>query len=123
MEAQTEPVAALPKSIAQRFDFRAAASGNPGAAPSAHDAPASVNGIALHALGDRPDDNTLRQRAYGELLRQEAMRAGLLPIDDVATDDGIQSEAATQAIEKLIESELLIPAPDEETIRSGVSLV
>ena len=115
--AQVGPAAASPKPIAQKFDFRAAASASPIAAPSGHDAPASVNGVALHAPGDRPDDNTLRQRAYGELLRQEAMRAGLLLNEDAATDDCIQSEAATQAIEKLIESELVIPVPDEETSR------
>ena len=115
--AQIEPVAALPKSIAQQFDFRAAASASPIAAPSGQDAPASINGIALHAVGDRPDDHTLRQRAYGELLRQEAIRTGLLPKEDVATDDGIQSEAATRAIEKLIESELVIPVPDETASR------
>ena len=114
---KSEPVAALPRSIAQKIDFHAVASASPIAAPSGHDAPARVNGIAIHAVGDRPDDSTLRQRAYGELLRQEAVRTGLLPKEDVATDDGIQSEAATQAIEKLIESELLIPAPDEETSR------
>ena len=115
--AQVGPAAASPKPIAQKFDFRAAASASPIAAPSGHDAPASVNGVALHAPGDRPDDNTLRQRTYGELLRQEAMRAGLLLNEDAATDDCIQSEAATQAIEKLIESELVIPVPDEETSR------
>lgn len=114
---QIEPVAASPKSIAQQFDFRSAASVRPIASPSGHDAPARVNGIALHASGDRPVDNTLRQRAYGELLRQEAVRTGLLPQEDVATDDGVQSEAATQAIEKLLESELVIPAPDEATTR------
>ena len=115
--AQVGPAAASPKSIAQKFDFRDATSASPIAAPSGHDAPASVNGVALHALGDRPDDNTLRQRAYGELLRQEAVSAGLLLKEDIATDDGIQSEAATQAIEKLIESALVIPVPDEETSR------
>jgi len=90
---------------------------SPTVASAGHGVQASVNGIALHAPGDRPDDNTLRQRAYGELLRQEAVSAGLLAKEDIATDDGIQSEAATQAIEKILESVLVVPAPDEATSR------
>ncbi len=115
--ASVNPEAASPRPIAQKFDFRTATSASPTASRSSHEAHASVNGIALHTPGDRPDDNTLRQRAYGELLRQEAVRAGLLSKTDIATDDGIQSEAATQAIEKLLEAELVIPLPDEETCR------
>jgi peptidyl-prolyl cis-trans isomerase C len=74
---------------------------------------ARVNGIALHAQDDRPDDDALRQRAYGELLRQEAIRQGLLGKSDIATDDGIQSEAAVAAIELLLERNLQLPQPDE----------
>lgn len=117
LTASVKPDTATPQSIAQKFDLRTATSVSPTVSPSSHEAPASVNDIALHTPGDRPDDNTLRQRAYGELLRQEAVRTGLLPKADVATDDGIQSEAATHAIEKLLESELVIPVPDEETSR------
>ena len=40
---------------------------------------ASVNGIALHADGERPDPADLRERAWAELLRQEAVRQGRLP--------------------------------------------
>ncbi len=112
-----DSLATPPKQIAQKYDFSAAASASPTVASTGHGVQASVNGIALHAAGDRPDDNTLRQRAYGELLRQEAVSAGLLPKEDIATDDGIQSEAATQAIEKLLESVLVVPAPDEATSR------
>lgn len=78
---------------------------------------ASVNGVALHARDDRPDADTLRQRAYGELLRQEAMHQGLLTADDVATDDGVQSEAAVSAIEALLERNLQLPQPDEAACR------
>jgi peptidyl-prolyl cis-trans isomerase C len=38
-----------------------------------------INGLALHEAGHRPDDAALRERAWGELLRQEAVRQGLLP--------------------------------------------
>jgi len=78
---------------------------------------ARVNGVALHAAGDQLDNDTLRQRAYGELLRQEAVRKGVLAASDMASDDGVQSEAATEAIEQLLESELAVPAPDEATAR------
>ena len=40
---------------------------------------ATINGITLHDEGQRPDDATLRERAWAELLRQEAVRQGLLP--------------------------------------------
>ena len=78
---------------------------------------ASVNDIALHAAGDRPDDDSLRQRACGELLRQEAIRQDLLDAGDVAGDAGAQSEAATSAIEALLDRTLVVPQPDEATCR------
>ena len=57
------------------------------------------------AAGDRPDDDSLRQRACGELLRQEAIRQDLLDAGDVAGDAGAQSETATSAIEALAGSD------------------
>jgi peptidyl-prolyl cis-trans isomerase C len=78
---------------------------------------ATVNDVHLHEPGDRPDDTTLRQRAHAELLRLEAIRCGLLPSTDLAADDGVQSEAASSAIEKLLERELGIPEPDEVACR------
>ncbi len=82
-------------------------------APPVTTAPiATVNGVALHVAGDRPDDESLRQRAHAEILRQEAVRCGLLSSADVATDDGVQSEAASTAIEQLLERELDVPQPD-----------
>ena len=52
--------------------------GGKGAAPSPEPI-AMINGLALHEAGHRPDDAALRERAWGELLRQEAVRQGLLP--------------------------------------------
>lgn len=40
---------------------------------------ARINGVALHASGQRPDTATLRELAYTELLRQQAVLRGLLP--------------------------------------------
>jgi len=78
---------------------------------------ARVNGQPLHAPGEHPDEATLRQRACAELLRQAAQRAALLAADDAALADGAQSEAATAAIELLLERELTVPEPDEAACR------
>ncbi len=74
---------------------------------------AYVNGIALHPPSDRPEEDVLRQRAYAELLRQQAIRHGLLSHSDAATNDGIQSEDASSAIERLLEKSLVLLTPDE----------
>lgn len=78
---------------------------------------AAVNGVRLHAAGEHPDAATLRQRACTELLRQAAQRAGLLGPDDRAADDGVPSEAASAAIEALLERELSLPDADEAACR------
>lgn len=75
---------------------------------------ASVNGIALHPHGQVLDDDTLRQRACAELLRQAAQRMGLLAAEDEASTDGSQSEFATAAIEALLEREIQVPQPSDE---------
>jgi peptidyl-prolyl cis-trans isomerase C len=58
-----------------------------------------------------------RQRACTELLRQAAMRGGLLVPDDPAPIDGATSPAAAAAIETLLERELVVPDPSEEACR------
>lgn len=73
---------------------------------------ATVNGVPLHGVGEAPDLETLRQRAYSELLRQAAQNAGLLSAGDAPAVDGVLSAAATAAIEKLLELELRVPDPD-----------
>lgn len=78
---------------------------------------ARVNDVALHAAGELLDDETLRQRAYAELLRQAAQRAGLLPASDPGPIDGVHSEAATEAIEALLAREIPLPEPDEAACR------
>jgi peptidyl-prolyl cis-trans isomerase C len=59
----------------------------------------------------------LRQRACVELLRQRAIAAGLLAPDDRPACDGVVSEAASDAIEQLLDRELEMPEPDEEACR------
>lgn len=85
--------------------------------PRTTTATARVNGVALHADGLQPDVPTLRQRGCNELLRQAAQRAGLLAADDVPALDGVLSEAASGAIEALLEREIEIPEPDEAACR------
>jgi len=78
-------------------------------------AQARVNGVALHPPLQRPDDATLRQLACSELLRQAAIAAGLL---DAADAPGpVPSEAASAAIESLLERELVLPEPSEDSCR------
>lgn len=81
------------------------------------DAPPSVNGVALAAAGETPAPDELRRRACTELLRQQAMRAGLLPADDPAPRDGAISERANDAIEALLERAVAVPPPDEAACR------
>lgn len=97
------------------------AGGNCGCASQDAPAPAialaRINGVPLHAPGERPDEELLRQRACTELLRQQAQLAGLLGSDDQPTGDGISSAAASAAIESLLERELRVPTPGEEACR------
>jgi len=76
--------------------------------------PARINGLPLHAHGERLNAETLRQRACTELLRQAAMRAGLLDAQDPPGLDGAISEAASAAIERLLEQQLVLPEPSRE---------
>jgi len=78
---------------------------------------ASINGVALHATGDALSAEELRQRACTELLRQAAQSAGLLDATDMASADGVVSEAATRAIEALLDRELHVPEPSEDACR------
>jgi peptidyl-prolyl cis-trans isomerase C len=78
---------------------------------------ARINGVPLHAAGEALDDDSLRQRACTELLRQAAMQAGLLATDDAPGLDGSTSEAASAAIEALLSAQLEIPEPSDEACR------
>ena len=78
---------------------------------------ARVNGVPLHPPGERPDEATLRQRACTELLRQQAQLCGHLNSQDRPTGDGVSSQAASDAIESLLDAELRVPVPDEAACR------
>lgn len=76
-------------------------------------APASVNGIALHEPGERLAEEDLRERAWAELLRQEAARQGRLPRHAGLEAPGISSgdEATIQA---MLDAEVPLCTPSEE---------
>ena len=78
---------------------------------------AQVNGVALAGPGEVLSPEVLRQRACTELLRQAAIRAGLLDADDPRPVEGAISEAATTAIEVLLDRRLAVPEPDEDSCR------
>ena len=78
---------------------------------------ARINGVPLHAVSDQLSPDELRQRACTELLRQAAQAAGLLDANDTPPTDGVISEAASSAIETLIEKNLNMPEPSAEACR------
>jgi peptidyl-prolyl cis-trans isomerase C len=78
---------------------------------------ARINGVALHAPGEDLSHEELRQRACTELLRQTTQAAGLLAAGDTASEDGVISDAASSAIEALLEQSLAVPEPSDEDCR------
>lgn len=73
-----------------------------------------VNGVALVADGEACGADELRQRACTELLRQAAIDAGLLGADDPPPAAGVISQAASDAIEALLDRQLASPEPSDE---------
>lgn len=76
-----------------------------------------INTVPLCGDGEVLTPEVLRQRACTELLRQAAQTAGLLDADDPAPVDGIISDAASAAIEILLERNLPLPEPSESDCR------
>jgi peptidyl-prolyl cis-trans isomerase C len=76
-----------------------------------------INGVALNPLGQALSAEDLRQRACTELLRQAAMRDGLLDAADAASSDGVISDQASQAIDAWLDRELQLPEPSDEACR------
>ncbi len=74
---------------------------------------ACINGIALHAPGQRPDLATLRELAYSELLRQQAVLAGLLPRHAGLTAPELD-EAERGIIETMVDQDVVTPQPTED---------
>ena len=72
----------------------------------------SINGITLHEPGETLSLQALRERAYTELLRQQAVAAGLLP-----RYGGLSyrepDEAQRQIMETMVEAAVDVPEPSE----------
>lgn len=75
--------------------------------------PASINGIALHPPGEQLQAEEMRERAWSELLRQEAVRRGLLPRQNVLTAPQLTA-LEQQAIESMLDDAAPLPEPGEE---------
>ena len=92
------------------------ASGKAGTANAPPAVPvAYINGIALHAPGQRPDTALLRELAYTELLRQQAVRLGLLPRHlgpDALTAPEL-SETERLIIEAMVDQAVITPQPSD----------
>jgi peptidyl-prolyl cis-trans isomerase C len=74
---------------------------------------AAINGIALHAPGQDLPPQELRERAYTELLRQQAVRAGLLPRKAVLT--AVQPDDQERAVlESMVDAAVQVPQPTAE---------
>jgi len=78
---------------------------------------ARINGVPLHAPGERPAAEELRQRACMELLRQAAQREGLLAATDTPSADGTISEAASAAVDAHIDRAVRVPPPSDAACR------
>ena len=75
---------------------------------------ARINGVALNSQTETLTPDELRQRACSELLRQAAIAQGFLSSLDTAGVDGVLSEAASSAIEVLLDKNLELPEPSDE---------
>ena len=83
-------------------------------AGSVQDLPtAIINGVALHAPGQRPSEEELRERAYAELLRQRAVAQGLLAPHDGAVAPEL-TDSDRQVLETMVDADVHSPQPQEE---------
>jgi len=71
-----------------------------------------VNGLRLH-IGPSEDLDTVRERAWGEVLRQEAVRQGLLA-DDAGGLAPTLSADQQQVIENMLDAAVQTPEPTPE---------
>ena len=91
----------------ESVDFSAHAAAPATAAPR-------INGVPLNPSGHPLALEELRQRACTELLRQAAIENGLLDAANAAPSDGVISQAASEAIDALLERALQLPDPSDE---------
>ena len=82
-------------------------------APAAPAVTPAINGIALVVTGESLTAEDLRERAYAELLRQEAVRLGLLPRFTGLTAPGLSADEQA-VIDRMLEQEVHSPEPTPE---------
>ncbi len=73
----------------------------------------SINGIALFEQGQQPPLDAVQELAYAELLRQEAVKAGLLPRHKGLTAPDL-NDGERQIVEAMVDGAVLTPQPTEE---------
>jgi len=67
-----------------------------------------INGVALHPAGARIDPERLRELACAELLRQEAVRQGLLPALELGLAPELDA-AGREIVEAMVERAVALP--------------
>lgn len=72
-----------------------------------------INGVALLAEGESVSPDELRERAYTELLRQEARRLGLFKSQSVGAAQA-PTEEEQSIIESMLETQVVTPSPTPE---------
>jgi peptidyl-prolyl cis-trans isomerase C len=77
---------------------------------------AAVNGVELSAPGELLDGESLKERAWGELLRQEAVRRGLLPQLPVDSAPALQAKDQ-EAIQAMLDQAVPMARPSREECR------
>lgn len=73
----------------------------------------SINGIALFEAGQNPPPEAVQELAYAELLRQEAVKASLLPRHKGLTAPDL-TDAERQIVEAMVDGAVTTPQPTEE---------
>lgn len=77
---------------------------------------ASINGITLVMDGESVDPSGLRERAWTELLRQEAVRLGRLPRVPLLEAPEL-SQADRERLQAMLDEVVQAPEPDEAACR------
>ncbi len=70
----------------------------------------SINGIALFEPGQQPPADAVQELAYTELLRQQAVKAGLLPRHKGLTAPDL-NDAERQVVEAMVDAAVVTPQP------------
>lgn len=73
----------------------------------------TINGIALFEQGQNPPSEAVHELAYAELLRQQAVKAGLLQRHKGLTAPEL-NDAERQIVETMVDGAVVTPQPTEE---------